>query len=221
MPIKHILIIIIAVGTMYFSMDFWKQWVNDNQERVELPTPAHMIYAGQVISPTDITTRKYLKAAQEPTATVDISEIAGRVAATDLYPSEQIRTDKLLTQESILEEGEARVAVKVDSLEQFVAGSLRPNMLCIIDYTDGDQSSPPTRLSQKAILLGITDDKGNNISGASVPCWLIFKVDVRDLPNFTRPLNGGKVLIGQIGLVPSLTSINSLTTRTTEEQLNN
>lgn len=202
---------------MYMSLDYWKQWVADNQERVELPTPAHMIYAGQVITPSDLTTRKYLKAAQEPAAAVNIAEIAGKVAATDLYPMEQIRTDKLMNPENILAEGEARVAVKVESLEQFVAGTLRPNMICVVDYTDGDKNSPPTRLSQKAILIGITDDKGTHVTSAGIPRWLIFKVDARELPNFTRPLNGGKVLVSQIGMATPTTTINSLTQQTPQD----
>ncbi|WP_449241478.1 SAF domain-containing protein [Desulfoscipio gibsoniae] len=206
-PIKHIIIIIVTIAAMVAAAKMLQQWVAENQETVSLPTPAHIIYAGQVITPDNLTSRSYLKAAQEETSLTNISSIAGMVAATDLYPGEQIRVDKLLTPESVLNNGEAYVSFKAESLEQIIGGQIRPNLLVDIYHVE-DKSYPPVILAKNAVISAITDDKGNLVPKGdnAVPKWVVLKVKGNEAVNFTKPLLGGKVLVAQVGIKSSVAS---------------
>lgn len=206
-PVKHIVIILVTIAAMVVSTKMLQQWVADNQEMVNLPTPAHIIYAGQVITPDNITSRKFLKAAQEQTSVTDMSAIAGMVAATDLYPGEQIRADKLRSPENVLNNGEAYVSFKAESLEQIIGGQIRPNLLVDVYHVE-DKNYPPVLLAKNAVISAITDDKGNLASKGNntVPKWIILRVKGNESVNFTRPLLGGKVLITQVGIKSSIDS---------------
>lgn len=216
LPIKHILILGLAIAMIIGSTKYLKEWVANNQETVSLPVPAHVIYAGQVITPGDLTIRKFLKAAQEPLSVQNTTEINGMVAASDLYPMEQIRVDKLVASQNVLNTGEAYVSIKADSLEQVLGGQIRPNMQVDV-YHVVNLENAPTLLAKDAVISGVVGASGKVTpveNDPPVPKWVILKVKESDSSNFTRPIMGGKVFLSQTGYMSMSTNLNLPTSQT-------
>lgn len=208
---------LIVIAVTIPATKYQREWVANNQETISLPVPAHVIYAGHVITPGDITIRKFLKAAQEPTSIQDTTEITGRVAASDLYPMEQIRADKLVPPENILNTGEAYVSIKADSLEQILGGQIQPNMQVDV-YHVVDLENAPVLLAKSAIVSGIVGASGSvtpTQNDPPVPKWVLLKVKETECANFTRPVMGGKVFLSQTGYMS--TNVSQPTTQTSPQ----
>jgi len=210
-----LIVIIIGLATAIGSLQYQKQWVAENQEMVSIPVPAHKITANTVIQPSDLTEKKYIKAALGADVMINPHKIIGKAAVTDLYPGELILKNKLKPDIQVLNPGEVFVTVKADNLEQILGGNICRNMIVDVIYTE-DSEKPPVLLAENAVVVAVMDENGKSmiepvaVAQAAVqgitgrerpPKYIMLKVKRQESYEFTRPLNGGHILITQVGEV--------------------
>lgn len=196
------LLVSALVGVLVFagSAAYLRQWVSTHQVTVALPTPARKISAGEVIAAGDLAVRHFVLAARDPAAVANPAEAVGMCSATDLYPGEQIRRDKLVSPQETLHPGEAFVTVRLEKQEQFLGGRLAPNMAVDVVWVSGEKGSPPVLLGS-GVVAGVLDESGRPGGDPSkpVPRFAVLRVRKEDAPNFSRPLTGGSVFVIQTG----------------------
>ncbi len=212
-PWKTLIVLIIGLVAAVGSLQFQKQWVAANQETVQVPVPAHKISANTIIKPEDLAQKKYIKAALNDNVVVNAQKVIGKAAVTDLYPGELILKTKLKEKLQVLGPGEVFVTVKADSLEQVLGGNICRNMVVDVIYTE-ETEKPPVLLAENAVVVSVLDENGKamsepvNVAQAAVsgitgrdktPKYIMLKVKRNESYEFTRPLNGGHILITQVG----------------------
>lgn len=186
--------------------------MTQHQETVQIPVPAYRISANSIIHAGDLTQKKYIKAALSSNVITNSEEIIGKATVTDLFPGELILKDKLKSDTQVLQAGEVFVTVRTENLEQILGGNICRNMMVDVLYTDGPEK-PPIVLAESAVVAAVLDEKGSsmtapvNIAQAAMngiagtdkpPKFIILKVKRTESYEFTRPLNGGHILITQI-----------------------
>lgn len=180
---------------------------------INIPVPAHRITANTIIQASDLTEKRYIKAALGTDVITNPQEIIGMATTTDLYPGELILKDKLKTEIQILNPGEVFITVKADNLEQILGGNISRSMIVDVIYTEGSDK-PPVLLAENALVVAVMDENGKTmaepvaVAQAAVqgitgrerpPKYIMLKVKRQESYEFTRPLNGGHILITQVG----------------------
>jgi len=203
LPWKIIITIILAAAFSLGAMNYLSTWVAANQESVSIPVPTHRIYPNQVIKQSDLIEIRVVKSSVAPKTVTDPTQVAGKVAVTDLFPSEQIRGDKLVEPDQALKTGEAIVTVKAENLEQIMGGNIEPNMIVDVLYT-GKEEEYPVLLAESAKVLSVLRGDGSTVGEGilpgkdNTPKMVTLKVKKQEIYEFTRPLRGGFVMLVQV-----------------------
>lgn len=209
------LVVIIGLAAGIGSLYYAKDWVSKNQETVNVPVPAEKISANTIIQADDLTTKPYIKAAISNNVELNQQKIIGKAAVTDLYPGELVLKSKLKSNMQVLKPGEVFVTVKAESLEQILGGNICRNMIVDVIYTE-EAEKPPVLLAENAIVVAVMDEKGKSmaepvaVAQAAIqgitgrekaPQYVMLKIKRKESYEFTRPLNGGHILITQVGQI--------------------
>jgi len=223
MPWKTLLIILVGAGAAYGSLTYQQQWTAEHQEKISVPVPAHKIETNHVIETGDLITKTVLKASLETNDVTAVDQIVGMAAKIELYPNELILREKLESATQVLKPGEVLVTVKAENLEEILGGRIRPNMLVDVLFT-ANVDAPPAILAERARVIATLTQDGKpvnseitakaaitNVTGNSTqPKLILLKVKRNESYNFTKPLNGGHVLITQVGEDTTNSNITSV-----------